>query len=164
MLIVGVPWYNFAEQATSGFLEYFIVGEHFSRFTEPTWKGDPYGSVKDMPRGSVWVFLIVASAPWSLAAGILLAVPAWRRKVLLLTGNVSRDWLVYLMCWALIPAVFFTLARNVLVTYVLPAMPSVAILCGLYLTAVLSRRMIVSGATAMVVLFGAASIVGYERY
>ena len=117
-----------------------------------------------MPRGSVWVFLIVASAPWSLAAGILLAVPAWRRKVLLLTGDVSRDWLVYLMCWALIPAVFFTLARNVLVTYVLPAMPAVAILCGLYLTAGLSRRMIVSGATAMVVLFGAASIVGYERY
>ena len=164
MLIVGVPWYIFAEQATSGFLEHFIVGEHFSRFTEPTWEGDPYGAVKDMPRGSVWVFLIVASAPWSLAAGILLAVPAWRRKVLLLTGDVSRDWLVYLMCWALIPAVFFTLARNVLVTYVLPAMPAVAILCGLCLTAVLSRRVIVSGATAMVVLFGAASIVGYERY
>ena len=164
MLIVGVPWYLFAEQATRGFLEYFFIGEHISRFTEPTWAGDPYGAVKDMPRGTIWVYLLVAALPWSLAVGVLFAVPKLRRTVVTMTASVSSTWLIYLACWALVPAVFFTLARNVLMTYVLPAMPAVAILSGLCLTAVLSRRVLTSAAAAVVVVFSVSTILGYELY
>ena len=41
--ILVVPWYVIAELKTPGFLNYFIVGEHFKRFLDPGWSGDLYG-------------------------------------------------------------------------------------------------------------------------
>ncbi|MEC8483053.1 MAG: phospholipid carrier-dependent glycosyltransferase, partial [Pseudomonadota bacterium] len=51
MLAVALPWYLLAEQATPGFLDYFLVGEHFKRFVVSGWQGDLYGSAHDEPRG-----------------------------------------------------------------------------------------------------------------
>ncbi|HCN72611.1 MAG TPA: phospholipid carrier-dependent glycosyltransferase, partial [Pusillimonas sp.] len=44
MAVLCVPWYVLAEIKTPGFLNYFIVGEHFRRFLDPGWSGDLYGS------------------------------------------------------------------------------------------------------------------------
>ena len=44
MLVIATPWYYLMEQASPGFLEYFLVGEHFQRFIESGWRGDLYGS------------------------------------------------------------------------------------------------------------------------
>lgn len=49
MLLIAVPWYLLAEQRTPGFLDYFLVGENFRRFTDPTWSGDLYGGVHTRP-------------------------------------------------------------------------------------------------------------------
>ncbi|MCL2890186.1 MAG: glycosyltransferase family 39 protein, partial [Alphaproteobacteria bacterium] len=40
MLAIALPWYIMAERATPGFLEYFIIGEHFERYVTPNWAGD----------------------------------------------------------------------------------------------------------------------------
>ena len=164
MLLVGVPWYLFAEQATSGFLEYFLVGEHFSRFLEPAWEGDPYGAVKDMPLGSIWVYLVVASAPWSLILVLAFVVPSWRAKTLGTLRATNRSWLVFLVCWTLVPVAFFTPARNVLVTYVMPGMPALAILTAIALQHILNLRALATTAVVIVALFGIGSVLSYQLY
>lgn len=57
MLSLVLPWYVMAEQATPGFIQYFIVGEHWSRFVDSGWKGDLYGTAHDEARGTIWMYL-----------------------------------------------------------------------------------------------------------
>ncbi|WP_153912840.1 phospholipid carrier-dependent glycosyltransferase [Shewanella sp. TC10] len=66
LLALTLPWYVMAEQATPGFIQYFIVGEHWSRFVDSGWKGDLYGTAHDEVRGTIWIYFAVACVPWSL--------------------------------------------------------------------------------------------------
>ena len=61
--ILVVPWYSVAEHASPGFLDYFLVGEHWKRFVESGWKGDLYGAAHARPRGMIWLFWIAAALP-----------------------------------------------------------------------------------------------------
>ncbi|MGB0393408.1 MAG: glycosyltransferase family 39 protein, partial [Flavobacteriaceae bacterium] len=51
LIFVGLclPWYLMAEIRSPGFLDYFIVGEHFNRFFNSAWQGDRYGFPKQQP-------------------------------------------------------------------------------------------------------------------
>ncbi|MBY5921909.1 ArnT family glycosyltransferase [Ferrimonas balearica] len=122
MLAVAAPWYGLAEQATPGFLNYFLVGEHFSRFVESGWQGDLYGSAHDEPRGTIWLFWLYSALPWSL----LLPWVVWRRRGQL--GPIDRPWVSFLLLWMVAPMVLFTLAGNILPAYVLPGIPAMALL------------------------------------
>lgn len=125
-----LPWYLMAEGRTPGFLEYFIVGEHWRRFVDSGWQGDLYGHAHSFPRGTVWLFAILAFLPWS----IVLPVIAWKRRragVPVAAGDRSLNR--YLWFWALVPCVVFTMSGNILWTYVLPAMPALAMLAAMYL-------------------------------
>lgn len=127
--VLVLPWYVLAEIKTPGFLQYFIVGEHFLRFLDPGWKGDLYGTAHEYPHGTIWWFALQAMAPWSL---LLIAF------VLMIgfSGAVRQRWqalsnIPYFSLFAsyflFVPA-FFTLSGNVLWTYVLPAIPAFAYL------------------------------------
>lgn len=140
-----VPWYWAAEMQSPGFLHYFLVGEHWQRFTVTGWKGDLYGSGHAHARGTIWFYLFAAALPWSpwalwqvlrkhrSAFGIAelrAALRTVREPASSAPSSVSADdgWLVYLWCWMLAPVVFFTLARNILPTYVLPGLAGFALL------------------------------------
>ncbi|HAU1882045.1 TPA: phospholipid carrier-dependent glycosyltransferase, partial [Legionella pneumophila] len=56
LLLIAVPWYVLAELRTPGFLNYFILGEHFHRFLTPGWSGDKYGIVHHVPKGTIWLY------------------------------------------------------------------------------------------------------------
>lgn len=130
-ILIALPWYLVAEQHTPGFLHYFFVGEHWQRFTISGWKGDLYGSAHARPRGSIWLYLVLASLPWCLVAPIF----AWKT-----TGKISIDkniqnkkFKLYLLLTGLSPCIFFTMSSNTLWTYVLPGLPPLALLLALYL-------------------------------
>jgi 4-amino-4-deoxy-L-arabinose transferase-like glycosyltransferase len=124
-----VPWYWAAERATPGFLDYFLVGEHWKRFVEPGWKGDLYGAAHARPRGMIWLYWIAAALPWSPVALALLVRALARRRADL--GDLVADrWRLYLLLWAIAPMVFFTVSGNILATYVLPGLPAFALLLG----------------------------------
>jgi 4-amino-4-deoxy-L-arabinose transferase-like glycosyltransferase len=137
VLVLTLPWYLWAESRTPGFVEYFIVGEHWNRFVNPGWTGDLYGSAHQFPRGSIWVFALGAIAPWPLLLPVMLparhAAPAAR------AAKTSDGEASYLWLWALTPCLFFTLAGNILWTYVLPGLPAFALLAGRW-TATRQRR------------------------
>ncbi len=124
-----VPWYWAAEKATPGFLEYFLIGEHWKRFTQPGWTGDLYGAAHARPRGMIWLFWFGVALPWSLVAtGWLMRAIATRRGDL--RALASDPWRTYFALWAIMPMLFFTVSGNVLPTYVLPGLPALALLLG----------------------------------
>jgi 4-amino-4-deoxy-L-arabinose transferase-like glycosyltransferase len=126
-LALAVPWYWTAERASPGFLDYFLVGEHWKRFVEPGWQGDLYGQAHARPRGTIWVWWFAAALPWSpLAVGWLVRTVARRGDD---ARRLVRDpWCAYLLLWTLAPMLFFTVSGNVLPAYVLPGIPAFALL------------------------------------
>ena len=124
-LALTLPWYLAAEAATPGFLQYFIVGEHWQRFTQPGWMGDLYGGGHERPRGSIWLYAAGSALPWSVVA--LLALR--RKPVSAAARRPAPDpQIAYLLCWVLAPLLLFTMARNILEAYALPALPAFSLI------------------------------------
>jgi len=130
---VVMPWYVLAEMRTPGFLTYFIVGEHWHRFVTAGWQGDLYGTAHIHPRGTIWLYAMVAALPWT----VLAPLAWWRARSLrreqdalprgeddTMPARPATDEVVYLVAWALSPMVMFTAAGNILWTYVLPGLPA----------------------------------------
>ncbi|VVP69420.1 Undecaprenyl phosphate-alpha-4-amino-4-deoxy-L-arabinose arabinosyl transferase [Pseudomonas fluorescens] len=118
--VVCVPWYYLAENKTPGFLNYFFVGEHWSRYVISKWQGDLYGSAHAQTLGTIWIYLIGSLFPWTLC---LWTLHKARKRY-----SWNADFYIFLWGWALATPLFFTLAGNILWTYVLPALPAWAIL------------------------------------
>lgn len=145
---LALPWYLAAEAATPGYLRYFIIGEHWERFTVPGWEGDLYGGGHERPRGAIWLYAVGAAMPWTL---VLLVLLLWRRLPVddAARRPVPDPQMAYLWCWVLAPLVLFTMARNVLEAYTLPALPAFALI-----TARLAMERLPRGAGSRVWLLG----------
>ncbi len=122
--VVAVPWYLLAEQATPGFLEYFLWGEHVERFLVSGWQGDLYGSAHDEPKGKIWLFWLAAAFPWSFVLLWQLRPNQVRKTPQ--APPLSRSLNSYFICWTLSPLLLFTLAGNILPAYVLPGVSAMA--------------------------------------
>lgn len=134
MLSLSAPWYILAELKTPGFLQYFIVGEHFLRFIDSGWSGDLYGNAHERMKGAIWKDVLIATFPWGLVAlGMLLrrVIDPVRRHSLMQTLRDPDK--TYLLAWALFTPVLFTFAGNILWTYVLPALAAFSILLAIAL-------------------------------
>lgn len=128
---IALPWYFLAEQRTPGFIEYFIVGEHWKRYTVAGWDGDMFGTAHAQPRGLIWPLAILSTLPWC-AVWVYLAWTRRRTKEPAAAWGDGGSLRAYLVLWMLTPAVFFTFAGNILFTYVLPGMPAFAMLMARY--------------------------------
>ncbi|WP_336367576.1 ArnT family glycosyltransferase [Marinobacter sp. C2H3] len=127
--ILVLPWYILAEIKTPGFLDYFIVGEHFKRFLVSDWAGDLYGGAHEYPRGTIWLYLLGASLPWLPLALWAAVRRRWKAPANLgAWQGQSRGVTGLVIGAALTPAVFFTFSGNILWTYVLPGLPFLAVL------------------------------------
>jgi 4-amino-4-deoxy-L-arabinose transferase-like glycosyltransferase len=138
MLAIAAPWYILAELKTPGFLNYYIVGEHFNRFFVKNWAGDLYGYAHAEPLGFIWIFWLIATSPWSLwLIGVVSSrLRSWR------TLFASADgWVLYLLLWTLSPLLIFTFSRNIIWTYSLPGIPAFALLLGHFLVPLLTTSL-----------------------
>ena len=131
VLVFSLPWYVMAEFRTPGFLNYFLVGEHWQRFVTAGWTGDKYGAAHAFPRGGIWLFAFAALAPWPFLLTPL-AFILHRKSDSFSSDKVNDGERLYLLLWGLWPCVFFTLSGNILWTYVLPGLPALAILVALW--------------------------------
>jgi 4-amino-4-deoxy-L-arabinose transferase-like glycosyltransferase len=119
-VIIAAPWYYLAELKTPGFIDYFIVGEHFKRFFNSSWQGDKYGFPKSQPMGMIWLFLIAFAIPWIL----LVIQKVWKKKLAILKDK----WVLFLLLWLLWTPGFFTVSKSLIHPYIMPVMVPIALL------------------------------------
>tara|TARA_R110001606_G_scaffold382156_1_gene543766 strand:+ start:13113 stop:14543 length:1431 start_codon:yes stop_codon:yes gene_type:complete len=124
-LVITVPWYAIAEYKTPGFLDYFIVGEHIKRFIVSGWQGDLYGSAHERTRGTIWVYALASMLPWSP-----LIIWQWIRSIRddKDVEESSDGFGTFLLFWMLSPMILFSFSGNILASYVMPALPAMALL------------------------------------
>jgi 4-amino-4-deoxy-L-arabinose transferase-like glycosyltransferase len=162
IVVLSVPWYLLAEARTPGFLDYFIVGEHWKRFLVAGWDGDLYGHSHAFPRGTIWLFALLALLPWT----VLVPLAAWRWRHLAQPARAEdRSLLIYLAAWALAPCVLFTLSGNILWTYVLPGIPAAALAAAVWLARLPTERVerrLLAGGVALTAFVGLAIVVAYD--
>ena len=135
VLLFTLPWYIWAEIKTPGFLNYFIVGEHFQRFVDTAWAGDKYGVAHAEPRGEIWLDALIATLPWPILLPLLAVWMRWKKNALNPSiPNMAKGEYAYWLFWGLWPCVFFTFSGNILWTYVLPGLPALAIVLAAWTT------------------------------
>ncbi|MBK1883214.1 glycosyltransferase family 39 protein [Luteolibacter pohnpeiensis] len=124
-LAIALPWYVLAEIRTPGFLNYFIIGEHWDRFLIKGWNGDLYGNAHSEPPGTIWYFGLISLLPWTLIMPYLIfKIPRVFQNI----QSEEKPYLGYLSAWLVSPLLFFTAARNIIPTYALTGIPAGAIL------------------------------------
>ncbi len=110
LAVLALPWFVYVQWRYPVFFHYFIIEQHFGRFLTPAIHPEPvyyYGPV-----------LLALLLPWSF-----LLPWAWLRR--------PRDPdQVFLMIWAGVVVVFFSLSRGKLAPYILPALLPLALLLG----------------------------------
>ena len=111
-ILITLPWYFLVEAASPGFIDYFIVGEHFNRYFNSEWVGDKYGFAKQQPFGIVWGFLLVFCLPWSL----IFIQTLWKNFKKLKTDS----WALFLLTWIVWTPLFFTTSNSLIHPYILP--------------------------------------------
>lgn len=158
-IALAAPWYVLAEAKTPGFLNYFIIGEHWDRFITSGWTGDLYGKAHAYPRGTIWLMAVEACMPWA----VLLPLMFWRsRKARNSVRNHQSGIIKYLLIWAVTPCVFFTFAGNILPAYVLPALPAISLACAYWMSIAFSTdrisRWLSAGVIFSLLLITAAPI------
>ena len=163
MLLLSVPWYLLAEIKTPGFLNYFLVGEHFLRFVDSGWAGDLYGVAHKRMKGAIWGEALVASFPWGLVALALLLRALFKpmQRSALWQTRCDPDRM-YLLAWTLFTPAFFSLSGNILWTYVLPALAPFSVLLALALAPTLSStvaKRVLAAVTGVVPLVFAVYLV-----
>jgi len=111
------PWFVIAVRANQEFLWFFFVREHFQRYLTPIeQRTEPW-----------WFFLpvlIVGVLPWVLPA-LRALLTGWQTEVARGTFSPRR----VLWIWSAFVLVFFSLSDSKLIPYILPAIPTLALLC-----------------------------------
>ncbi len=130
---VVVPWFVLVSRANPDFLHFFFVRENFERFTAEV--GHPEGPFFYIP------VLLAGPLPWT-AVAIGLACTRDGRAAL---GEVPRDARSFLLLWGGLIIAFFTVASSKLATYILPALPPLALVAGAWLDRVVERTRLTAG-------------------
>jgi 4-amino-4-deoxy-L-arabinose transferase-like glycosyltransferase len=117
-LAVALPWFVAAQMANPEFFRIFFLEHNLLRFSSNLYRhAQPF-----------WYYVLVlllSLAPWTvLALGAL--VEALRN------GRKGDALGLYLGLWAVIPVLFFSFSGSKLPGYILPAIPALTVLLGLY--------------------------------
>jgi 4-amino-4-deoxy-L-arabinose transferase-like glycosyltransferase len=118
--VVALPWYLLCQHRNPDLLHVFIFQHNFARYLTPLFQHQqPF-----------WFFApitILALLPWSalLIAAVPEALRLWREK----SWKHSPGFFVG--CWAVFPIVFFSFSQSKLPSYVLPAIPALALIAAI---------------------------------
>ena len=137
-LIIALPWYLLMERDNPGYLKYFILDEHIYKYLKSDWKGDLYGNPHPQPIGTIWLFFLADTMPWLLV--LLVAAYFVFKKKLHPENFFKKQFIGYMILWMLAPPLFFTLCKNIQLTYILYGIPAFAILTALAVNVALREQ------------------------
>ena len=111
---IAAPWFLAMQLRFDGFLDYFIVEQHFRRYVASGFNN----------RQPFWFFpavLLLLSAPW-----VPWVVRGLRQQTVV--GARADPLRLLMLTWLVLVVLFFSLPQSKLVGYVLPAVPPLAFL------------------------------------
>jgi 4-amino-4-deoxy-L-arabinose transferase-like glycosyltransferase len=121
----ALPWYILCARRNPDFFRIFIIEHNFKRYLTPEFQHiEPF-----------WFYipiLCIALLPWTAGSITLVrdAMRTWRE------GGCRNSPRLFLVCWILVPIVFFSISKSKLPGYVLPTIPPL----GLFLARVFAER------------------------
>jgi 4-amino-4-deoxy-L-arabinose transferase-like glycosyltransferase len=112
LTVITVPWFVYVQWRHPEFFRFFILEQHFGRFLTPAIHPEPLWYYLPVLLGLLlpWTWLL----PWAITGGGRWRDPDFR----------------FLVIWAGVIMVFFSLSRGKLVPYILPALLPLALLVG----------------------------------
>lgn len=118
-LAVSLPWYVAVQLRNPQFLREFILQHNLERFATNMYHH----------RQPFWYFvpvLLLGVMPWTslVIAGCIETVKAWRDQPTTREGTLPK----FLLIWAAVVLVFFSISASKLPGYILPAVPACAVL------------------------------------
>jgi 4-amino-4-deoxy-L-arabinose transferase-like glycosyltransferase len=114
---IVLPWFILMEARNPGFLNFFFIHEHLERYTTSNEHG--WGP---------WFFIpIVIGGMWPWISFTPLGWSSMRDAD---TGSQRRSAATFLAIWFVVIFVFFSIPRSKLGSYILPALPPLAIVAG----------------------------------
>jgi 4-amino-4-deoxy-L-arabinose transferase-like glycosyltransferase len=125
-LLIVMPWFVLVSWRNPEFLHFFVVDQHLARYLWTKEHGE-----------AIWFYLPqipIAIAPFGV---LLLFDPGLLRAAL-----APRSWTPatrFLVIWAATIVVFFSLSTSKLLTYILPAIPPIAMLAARAITLAWAR-------------------------
>lgn len=157
---IVAPWFALMESRNPGFLTFFFVHEHLERYVSSTEHGWGPWFFIPIVIGGAWPWVLFAPLGWSAmrANSSDDAPPPVSR-------HASAN---FLTIWFAIIFVFFSIPRSKLGSYILPALPPLAIVAGYglervsALEATARRRLLAVVAIASVIL-AVGIVVFFER-
>jgi 4-amino-4-deoxy-L-arabinose transferase-like glycosyltransferase len=128
-LAVVLPWFLKLESSLPGSVRYFVWNENILRYLSKDY-GDRYGDGHEHFHGTIILFFLLANLiPFLVTWGACRKASC--RHVPSESFQHPFRWFLWL--WALGPVLFFTLARNILPSYILPGSAGTAIILALFL-------------------------------
>ena len=131
-----LPWFIAVQHQNPTFFREFFLEHNLERFAT-----DRYQHVQ--PPWYYIVVVVLGMMPWTVIAiralvdGILTSVAEWRLRRVSKTRPAPKRpgdaFPEFLVLWALIPIVFFSVSQSKLPGYILPSIPPLAILTGDFL-------------------------------
>ncbi|HYK65850.1 MAG TPA: phospholipid carrier-dependent glycosyltransferase [Patescibacteria group bacterium] len=148
---IVAPWFALMESRNPGFLSFFFVHEHLERYVSSTEHGWGPWFFIPIVIGGAWPWILFAPLGWSA----MRAEGPDDASSQLAPRRAAAD---FLTVWFAIIFVFFSIPRSKLGSYILPALPPLAIVTGYGLArvsaleATVRRRLFAVVAIASVIL------------
>jgi 4-amino-4-deoxy-L-arabinose transferase-like glycosyltransferase len=151
---IVLPWFILMEARNPGFLRFFFIHEHLERYVSSSEHGWGPWFFIPIVVGGMWPWIFFAPLGWSAmraanAGSESSPAPSERRSAA-----------SFLVIWFVVIFVFFSIPRSKLGTYILPALPPLAIIAGFGLArigtleAASRRRLLAVIAIANLILAG----------
>lgn len=116
-LVISLPWYVLCARANPSFFRVFIIQHNFERYLTPVFQH----------RQPFWFFvpiILLGALPWSA----FLVGAAFDGRRIFRDGSWRTSPGLFIACWAIFPAIFFSFSQSKLPEYILPVFPPLAVL------------------------------------
>ena len=132
-LAIVLPWFILMEARNPGFLHFFFIHEHLERYVTSNEHGWGPWFFIPIVIGGMWPWIFFVPLGWSaMRADDTLPNSA--------PASSRRSAASFLAIWFIIIFVFFSIPRSKLGSYILPALPPLAIVAGFGLVRMRRRR------------------------
>lgn len=164
---IVAPWFVLMELRNPGFLNFFFIHEHLQRYVSSNEHGWGLWFFIPIVIGGTWPWIFFAPLGWSSMrrgdSSESGRAPSERTS----SCDRRRSAASFLAIWFIVIFVFFSIPRSKLGTYILPALPPLAIVAGYGLSRLsslgaTSRRRLLAGFAIANLTFAVAGLIFFE--